>query len=207
MEIDAAEIAADANKVTGNLANVNLLAQRMKTIEQEIVTLEESLKKKKAALYNIETNELPTEMDACGLKKFTLTDGNSIEVDSIISATLPSKRQIAKADEEDQPMMEFRLASGLKFLRENGAESLIKNVLEFELDKGKDNVVPQLIQMADDLGIPHNREEQINHATLNKFIKERIRDGKPVPMDTFSVYSGRCAYIVKAKSKKGEKKI
>lgn len=200
------EIAADAKKTTGSLDNVNLLANRMTALEKEIASIEQKLKDKKSDLYKLETQELPDEMDACGLKKFTLTTGEEIAVEAVLSGSLPSKNQIEKADDDDRPILQHRLAEGLGFLRANGAESLIKNVLEFEVDKGKDNVVQDLIKIADDLGIPHSRDEKIHGATLNKYLKERIRDGKPVPMDTFSVYSGRCAYIVKPKTKKGEKK-
>lgn len=199
------EIEQDGKRQTGQIANCNLLANRMFRIEQEIATLEEELKAKKASLYNIETKELPDEMDACGLKEFTMSNGQKIVVESIISASLPSQGQIDKADEDEKAMLEYRLKSGLKFLRMNGADSLIKNVLKLEIDKGKDNVVQDVIKFADELGIAHKREEKVHAQTLNKYIKERIRDGLEVPNETFSVYSGRIAYIVKPKTRKGEK--
>lgn len=200
------EIERDANNSSSDLSSVARLANQALDLRSKIENLEYELNQAKATLFKLETEEIPDEMDALGLKKFSLSTGEEISVSPVISSSLPSKTQISKADDDERPILEHRLKSGLDFLRENGADSLIKNVLEFELDKGKDNVVPRLIEIADELGIPHNRDEKVNHMTLNKFIKERIRDGKPVPMDIFSVYNGRKASIVKPKTKKGENK-
>ena len=197
--MDLEQIAADAKPTGGDTSQVLKLAGDMLDLMVDIVQTEELLKHKAAKLKTLTTETLPEAMDAIGMKEFALTNGKKIEIKPLIKASLPSQGAIAKAKDDEKHIMQHRLSQGLKFMRDNNAGSLIKNLLTFDLDKGKDNVVAELMKMGDELGIEYEREETVHAQTLNSWVKERIEEGKPVPQDTFAIFNGRQAIVAKSK--------
>jgi len=205
--MDLDEIAEDAKKVGGDTSTVLLLANQWLDKSIELMQLEEKAKALSKEIQILRTETIPEAMDAIGMSEFALADGTKIEIKPLIKGSLPSKGAIEKAGDEDRPLLEKRLADGLTYLRSNNAGSLIKNTLTFDIDKGKDNIVSQLEALGEELGLAYERDESVHAQTLNKWLKERIEEGKidDIPQDTFAIFNGREAVV--AKDKKPKKKV
>lgn len=197
--MDLDQIASDAKPAGGDTTQVLKLAEEMIKLTGEIASLEAQLKDKSKQLQTLTTETLPEAMDAIQFKDFTLATGQKIEIKPLIKASLPSQGAINKAKDDEKHILQHRLQQGLSFIRENNAGSIIKNLLTFDLDKGKDNVVQELTKVGDELGIAYEREETVHPQTLNSWVKERIEEGKPVPQDTFAIFNGRQAIVAKSK--------
>lgn len=187
-----------------DLSQVAKTAGEMLRLEAEIEAMEAELKDKKKELETVQMQTLPDLMQSFGLKDFTLSNGAKVVIDSIVKASLPTKTAIDKADEDERPVLENRLHEALTFMRDNNAGELIKNELALEFSKGQDNIVGDFIGKAEEMGIPHKRQESVHNSTLCKWIKERMQAGLDVPMDLFGVYTGKKA-IVKLPSKRRKK--
>lgn len=201
-DFDDIDIEGDANFVAGDLSQVRYAAERMRGAQREIDALETKLAEKKAELHKIESQELPDIMATCGIKEFTLESGEKIEVKDILKASIPSKSVIEKASPEDKPELEYRRAEAFSWLRDNGLDPLIKNILEVEFGKNQDNMVKALADEAEKLGLPHRRDESVHSASLEKALKEKISLGIQIPMDTFAIYTGKKAVIASVRKKK-----
>ncbi len=128
-----------------------------------------------------------------------------MEVKEITKVSIPSAGGIEKEkDGLKKGELRKRLNEALTYLRENGGEPLIKNFVTLEFDKGKDNVVGRFTELADETGTPYCKETTVHNGSLEKFIKELLAKGKQVPKDTFGLYTGSKAVIVKPKGKKSK---
>ncbi len=202
--IDDIDLEEDAKKNVkpATLEDLQKKGSEFVEVSREIEKLEADLKFKQEQLHLIESKELPELMRSCGMQDFTLIDGQGIGLKKILKANIPSKTAIEKADEDKKPELEEKRTACFKWLRDNNLEEIIKNTLEFEFSKGQDNIVGVLIAQAEDLGIPHKREESVHSATLEKVIKEKIAKNVEVPMDTFSIYTGEKAVMKTEKKRK-----
>jgi hypothetical protein len=199
------DLKADAKNAVGDLTKAIEASRKMIALMAEIARDEEALEAKKALLHQLESQELPEVFDSCGTDTIPLGQGLNITIKPITKASLPSAGAIEKEKNEDKKEeMIQRKEAGLDWLRKNGGESLIKNFLNLEFSKGMDNKVKSMIAQAEEMGIAYQKETSVHNSSLESFIKEKIAAGKKVPMDTFSIYTGRKAVLVKPKkSKKG----
>lgn len=196
------DLEADAKSVVGDLTQAIKLSQHYLNLVDQAMKLDKELAEKMEQIRKLETVDLPEAMDSCGAKQLPLLAGGFLEIKKIIKASLPSLGAIqSQKDPEKKQEMQTKLDDGLDWLRKNGAESLIKNFLSFEFDKGQDNVVGEFVERADELGISHLRETNVHSQSLEKLIKEKMAAGVAVPKETFSIFTGRKAVIVKKKSK------
>lgn len=196
---DGIDLEADANKPVGDLNEVlkkaNLLLKKyaeMKILEDQVSELAEEIR-------TLESKDIPEIMDACNLKELPFNNGLKIIVEDIVKAGLPSKSSIEKEkDESKKAEKEYKLAEGLKWLRETKNDSLIKNVLALEFSKGQDNIVGDFEGQAHEMGIPTKRTESVHPASLSKLVKERMEKGEEVPKDILGVYCGKKAAVKKS---------
>ncbi len=179
----------------GDLAQVSHFAQKMQELDSDIKNLEIKLKSKKQELERIASADLPDLLDALQLTSITLPGGNKVFVKTIIKASLPTAKAIARASAEQKDELSDRLKAGLIWLRDNGADAMIKNIVSAELGKSSDKVAKELIKAAKELGIIATREESVHPQTLSSYVREKLEAGIDVPFDTFAVYSGRKATI------------
>lgn len=167
-----------------------LLENRKKELE-----LQAALKLMQENINNLETVVLPEIMDRANCSVYKTPDGDLIEIKQIIQASLPSKTTIMKARSDERSLLLNRLNLAFKWLRENGAGSLIKNKIIIDIGKRDEDADIICKEISERFGITPEREEGVHPMTLTAYVKERINDAEEVPTDLFNVYMGRKAFV------------
>jgi hypothetical protein len=192
MKIDLLDDVAPASNEIGAVAD---MASRMLNLQEEIIRSEEALKQKKQALTKLAEQDLPDLMMELNIKDFTLSNGAKVEVNDIISGSVPAAGAIDRAKGDDKVDLEMRQENCFDWLRANGAGDLIKSNVEVQFGRDEDDACNSFIDELQDRHIYYKRAKAVHPGTLNSFIKERLSEGKEVPHDLFRIYTGRKAKI------------
>ena len=192
MKIDLLDDVAPASNEIGAVAD---MASRMLNLQEEIIRSEEALKQKKQALTKLAEQDLPDLMMELNIKDFTLSNGAKVEVNDIISGSVPAAGAIDRAKGDDKIDLEMRQENCFDWLRANGAGDLIKSNVEVQFGRDEDDACNSFIDELQDRHIYYKRAKAVHPGTLNSFIKERLSEGKEVPHDLFIIYTGRKAKI------------
>jgi hypothetical protein len=192
MKIDLLDDVAPASNEIGAVAD---MASRMLNLQEEIIRSEEALKQKKQALTKLAEQDLPDLMMELNIKDFTLSNGAKVEVNDIISGSVPAAGAIDRAKGDDKVDLEMRQENCFDWLRANGAGDLIKSNVEVQFGRDEDDACNTFIDELQDRHIYYKRAKAVHPGTLNSFIKERLSEGKDVPHDLFRIYTGRKAKI------------
>lgn len=171
------------------------------TLQSMKNSIEASLKLTNEKINELETLIIPEIMDRMNLGSFTTQRGDSVNIKSVIQASLPTKTALMKARGEERKALLERLNMALSWLREHDGASLIKNKVSVDIGK-RDEIADELCKLIqDNYHLTPEREEAVHPATLTSFIKEKLNDGEEVPLDTFNVFMGRKA-VLKIKGEK-----
>ena len=190
------DLLEDVAPASNELGAVTGMAQKMYDLENEITSLEEQLKSKKQDLRMLAEQDLPDLMQELNLKDFTLKNGAKVEVKEVISGSVPSQGAIDRAKEEDKRVeLQMLQQQCIDSLRANGGGDLIKSNVEVQFGKDEDEACNQFTKRLRDEKLYYKRAVGVHPATLNKFIQERLGEGKDVPLEMFRVYTGRKANI------------
>lgn len=198
------EAMADAQPTSlTDLREISKLAEEMLSNDSKIAELEMQIQTLADRNGEIELNILPDLMAAAGMKKFSLSNGDNVEIKDIVRASIPSQTAIEKAEGIEQSEMVKRRAACLAWLRKNGAESMIKNQLVAEFGKGQDVVAKKLLSNILARGYKARVEESVNFQSLNAYFRELIEAGRSerIPTETFSLFIGKKAELKAAKKK------
>lgn len=174
------------------------LGHKQLKMEEEIVKLEEKIKKKKDDLHQMNSQEVPRAMLACRQKEFPLGNGKAITIKDITKAALPTKGALETAQKKDEDKYAELLHNqtvGMEWLRKNKLESIIKNVVSIEFSKGQDNIVGDFIGMCEEHEVPYSRAQIVHPSTLSNAVAEKMAKGVEVPMKELGVYCGQQSII------------
>ena len=192
-KIDLLEDVAPSSNEIGAVAD---MAQRMLEIENEINRLDELLKQKKQDLKMLAEQDLPDLMQELNIRDFTLSNGAKVSVKDVITASVPSQGAIDRAkDESQRAELAIRQQQCFEWLRDNKAGDLIKSNVEVQFGRDEDEACSAFAEELRERQIYYKRAVGVHPQTLNSFIKERMSEGKEVPMEMFRVYAGRRANI------------
>ena len=159
------------------------LARKIKYQQDKVERLDRELKDEKQALLKLTDEDLPSTMADLGLSKFSLDDGSTVEVKPTYGASILVK---------DRP-------AAYEWLRENGFDDIIKNVISCQFGRGEDDQASAFHAFASQQGYPADQNESIHSSTLKEFVKERIETGEDFPHTLFGAYVGQRAIIRGAK--------
>tara|TARA_R110000868_G_scaffold71887_1_gene209981 strand:+ start:31 stop:606 length:576 start_codon:yes stop_codon:yes gene_type:complete len=159
------------------------LARKIKQQQDKVERLDRELKDEKQALLRLTDEDLPSTMADLGLSKFSLDDGSTVEVKPTYGASILVK---------DRP-------AAYEWLRENGFDDIIKNVISCQFGRGEDDQASAFHAFASQQGYPADQNESIHASTLKAFVKERIETGEDFPHTLFGAYVGQRAVIKGAK--------
>ena len=183
----AADSAAPPDKLdklrSDDLDGVSRLAQEAADLEQEIANVEQKLKDKKKALYKITDERLPEALEEMNLQKFTLTDGSEISVKPIYAASIPKDRR----DEAFQ------------WLRDHEFGDLVKNNVTVTFGRGEDDTAKDFIGFCGEQGFVPSQIERVESMTLEAWLRERVEEGDPIPLDLFGAFISQRATIKRSK--------
>jgi len=190
--IDLLEDVAPSSNEIGAIAN---MATRMLELENEIALMEEATKQMKQDLAKLAEQDLPELMQELNIRNFTLSNGAKVEVNEIISGSVPSATAIDRAKGDDKVALEIRQQHCFDWLRANGAGDLIKSSVEVQFGRKDDDACEAFTKDLSERQLNYRRAVTVHTGTLNSFIKERMGEGKDVPHDLFRVYTGHRAKI------------
>jgi hypothetical protein len=157
------------------------LAREVIDTETLVGELEENLSDCKRRLNNLKVVQLPELMAECGVSEFKTDNGFKIFLDDFVSGSLPKD--------------EGRRDEAIRWLEDNGAESLIKTEVNLQFEKSEHNRALSLIADLADQGYHVSSKMGIHPQTLIAHVKERLRRGDEVPLDLLGLYAGRTAKI------------
>jgi len=192
-KIDLLEDVAPSSNEIGAVAD---MAQRVLDLEDEINRLEDALKQKKQDLKVLAEQDLPELMQELNIKDFTLSNGAKVEIKDVIQASVPSQGSIDRAKTEDQRVeLQMLQQQCFEWLRANGLGDLIKSNVEVQFGRNEDEACNAFTEELRDRKIYYKRAVGVHPQSLNATLKERLSEGKDVPVDLFRVYMGRRANI------------
>ena len=166
-----------------DLDGVSRLAQEAAELEQESASVEQKLKDKKKALYKITDEQLPEALEEMNLQKFTLTDGSEISVKPIYAASIPKDRR----DEAFQ------------WVRDHEFGDLVKNNVTVTFGRGEDDTAKDFIGLCGEQGFVPSQIEKVEPMTLKAWLRERVEEGDPIPLDLFGAFISQRATIKRRK--------
>jgi len=167
----------------GNLGGIATLARKIRQAQIEVETLDKELKLRKKDLLKLTDEELPSAMQELGLSSFSLDDGSTVNVTPTYGASiLVANRPLA-----------------YDWLRDNGYDDIIKNVVSCEFGRGEDDRASDFKAFASKQGFPADQTESVHSGTLKAFVRERVEAGDDFPMELFGAYIGQRAIIKGAK--------
>lgn len=186
----------------GDLAVIAALAEEMRGIESWMDQNALAIEAKAERYRQLQDQELPDAMTSAGMKEFVLSSGEKVSIKDIVRGSIPSNSAIEKAEGAEKAALEARKVSCLAWLKKNGAEALVKTELNASFGKGQGKDAQKIRQMIIKAGFPATLDDTVNFQTLNKFLRESIERGTEVPVESFSLFTGKQAKIDRAKQKK-----
>ena len=170
------EMLKDTTDLLDNV-EVTTIAQecvKLKQKEDEIASLEEQLKSKKAEADDISSRVIPELLQEQGLSEIKLADGSKVSVKKEYRCTLPK--------DEDKRTQCY------KWLRDQGLGDIIKNNVFVTFGKGEDDKAEQLLNLAAENGFQPQQKSDVAWMTLTALFRERIESGLDMPSDVFSTW-------------------
>ena len=165
-----------------DLDSVGALARRAKLLEKEIEELDTVLKERKEQQRKLLEDTIPAMLQELGMKKFTMSDGSTIDVKPFYSASIKEENR----------------ALAYQWLRDNGYDDIIKNTVSVRFGRNEDKLCETLINLLRQQNYPVEQTEKIEPQTLKAWAREMVERGQEIPTETFSLYVGHKATIKSA---------
>ena len=178
---DDAAPSVDISLTNDNLKEVSYWAQEQLKLEEKVRDKEESLADSKKALKDIIEQKLPDAMRECNLSEIKLADGSKITVQQFYSARIGKERE----------------AEAFAWLKQNGHEDIIKNVVSVQFGRGEDESAVGVLDTLTAQGYTPSNKRWVEPMTLKAFAREQVENGTDLPFDTFNVYVGQKTKITK----------
>lgn len=171
------------------LTQLNGLADQLDKVDREVVELEAKLKEREEARRILSEKDIPDLMLEIGLKSITTMSGLEIDLREEVRCSFPPKTKPEKRKE------------AYDWLINNHHEGLIKHNVEMKFPRGQRDQADKIVEILEHCGIPVNieREDTVHHQTLLAFLRERIREGEEIPMETFGAWVQKFAKIKRSK--------
>lgn len=159
---------------TDKLDRIGRAGKLAQKIENEIATLEQAIKDKKAELQNIRQKVIPDLLRSAGLGSFSLDDGTLVELKDELFPDIPAAKREEAYD----------------WLRANGHGDLIKHEIKIMFGMGEDETACAIRNQLSTHNTPLNftEKETILPQSLRAWVREQERKGRDLPEDLFSVH-------------------
>ena len=167
----------DQEEILDRTENIKSLAdevKKLRDLEDELKADEEALKNKKQNVEIISGEIIPTLLSEMGLSSIKLADGSAVDVKPYYAANISSKNREA----------------AYNWLRENGLGDIIKNEISVSFGRNEDNKAATYANLAKSQGFEPTQKLKVEPMTLKALVRERIENGKEMPMDIFNVFVG-----------------
>ena len=163
-----------------DMASVIELSEALVNIEDQIAETEEKLSTLKAAKRKVSEEHLPSMLETMGLNSLGLTNGKKIVINEFVDARIK---------DED---------AAYTWLHETNNDSIIKNELKANLERGDNHLVAQALQVLREMGVEASCKPSIHHATLKSFCRDALDNpelAESLPREAFGIYQGKRAKV------------
>lgn len=168
------------------LAELQGKAVEMIEVEEKVVELERLLKEAKEEHRTLQEKVIPELMEsAAGMSEFRLSSGFCIKIKEDIYTSTGGKKDPARHDK------------CMDWLDEHGHSGMVKRRVGVSFTKEREEEARRLAQDLADREYLVEVERNVAPQTLKKFVKERIKEGEEVPLDSFGVVQFKKAIISK----------
>ena len=164
-----------------SLKEVSFWAQEQLRLEEVVRLKEEDLADEKKKLKDIVEQKLPDAMRECNLSEIKLADGSKVSVQQFYSARIGKERE----------------AEAFAWLKQNGHEDIIKNVISVQFGRGEDESAVSVSESLIAQGYAPTNKRWVEPMTLKAFAREQVENGTDLPFDVFNVYVGQKTKITK----------
>ena len=168
---------SDQTKMLGKTENIQSLADqvdKLNELQKRIELQEDNLKNSKKQFEYLSAEVIPTMMAEMGLSHLKLMDGSSVDVKPNYSASIT----IANKD------------AAFQWLRDNGLGDIIKNEISVSFGRNEDNKAADYAVLASEHGYQPTQKLKVEPMTLKALVRERIENGKDMPVELFNVFVG-----------------
>jgi hypothetical protein len=156
------------------------LIRAVNTVEVDILTREEELKKLKKTREKYIFDLIPSKMNQIGMSKVEV-DGNTVSLSTFVNASMPK-----------DPNEKLK---ALTHLRDNGFSDFIKNEVHVVFGIHEDSRAQALQTDLDAKGHQTTSRVWVEPQTLKKVIREDMENGHKLNGEIFNTYIGTVAKI------------
>ena len=167
----------DQTKLLGKTENIQSLAdqvEKLNELQKRIELQEDNLKNSKKQFDYLSAEVIPTMMAEMGLSHLKLMDGSSVDVKPNYSANIT----IANRD------------AAFQWLRDNNLGDIIKNEISVSFGRNEDNKAADYASLASERGYQPTQKLKVEPMTLKALVRERIENGKDMPVELFNIFVG-----------------
>ena len=168
---------SDQTKLLDKTENIRSLAdqvEKLNELQKRIELQEDNLKNSKKQFDYLSAEVIPTMMAEMGLSHLKLMDGSSVDVKPNYSANIT----IANKD------------AAFQWLRDNNLGDIIKNEISVSFGRNEDNKAADYANLASERGYQPTQKLKVEPMTLKALVRERIENGKDMPVELFNVFVG-----------------
>jgi hypothetical protein len=161
----------------GKTENIQSLAdqvEKLNELQKRIELQEDNLKNSKKQFDYLSAEVIPTMMAEMGLSHLKLMDGSSVDVKPNYSANIT----IANKD------------AAFQWLRDNNLGDIIKNEISVSFGRNEDNKAADYASLASERGYQPTQKLKVEPMTLKALVRERIENGKEMPVELFNIFVG-----------------
>jgi hypothetical protein len=176
LESDGAAFTLGAKRDT---LQVRRLADELLKLRERIAKGEALLKQLKEQERDLEFVKLPNAMTENGMKKLQLDNGMGIELEQVITGSIPEKR----------------MAEAATWLRNNGHQQLLRNEIVLSFRPGEDEQAAKALFQIKKFKFPFETKISVHHMSLKSWAKEMIAKGSNLPLDLLGIFTGQRAKI------------
>ncbi len=159
-------------------AEITNLARECKTLEGEIMTLQNQIKELGLRKADIETKKLPGLLQQAGVKEITTLDGIKVSTKFIVGGIPAESKEKA-----------------YEWLDSHGHADIIKRNLALSFNKGETEQAEKAAAQLRDLGFDPTLRMDVHPQTFMAFAREQITNGKMLPLEQWGVFFGDRAVI------------
>ena len=168
---------SDQTKLLDKTENIRSLAdqvEKLNELQKRIELQEDNLKNSKKQFDYLSAEVIPTMMAEMGLSHLKLMDGSSVDVKPNYSANIT----IANKD------------AAFQWLRDNNLGDIIKNEISVSFGRNEDNKAADYASLASERGYQPTQKLKVEPMTLKALVRERIENGKEMPVELFNIFVG-----------------
>jgi len=180
----AFDIGDQAPKAPATLANLQFSLEEATSLEEQIAQMEDDIKAAKKNLNYIKSQRIPDMMSELQMEQI-VWKGWKCKVSDFVSGSLPK---------EDEPR-----EKAIEWITLHGGEDLIKTQVTTEFGRSGHNEAMSLAAELQEQGYNVSAKSGVHPQTLCAWVRERLKKGEEIDIDTIGIYTGKVAKFEKVR--------